>query len=65
MQQMLQHGRSIYVAEIGRFLRSADGSIRIMSNFNDLAAAHPWPVTFFMLQSCCSKDRSMDFCGDK
>jgi hypothetical protein len=41
MQQMLQHGRSIYIAEIGRFLRSADGSIRITSYFNDLVAAHP------------------------
>jgi len=39
MQQMLQHGRSIYVAEIGRILRSANGSIRIMSYFNDLGAA--------------------------
>jgi len=37
---MLQHGRSIYVAEIGRFLRSVDGSRRIMNYFNDLAAAH-------------------------
>jgi hypothetical protein len=39
MQQMLQHGRSIYVAEIGRILRSANGSIRIMSYFNGLGAA--------------------------
>jgi hypothetical protein len=38
---MLQHGRSIYVAEIGRVLGSVEGSKRIMNYFNDLDEAHP------------------------
>ncbi len=61
MQQMLQHDRSIYVAEIGQILRSVNGSIRIMSYFNGLVAARLWSANFLMLQLCCSKDRSMNF----
>ena len=61
MQQMLQHGRSIYVAKIGPILRSAVGSIRIINYFNNLVERNPKPADFFMLQLCCSKDRSMNF----
>jgi hypothetical protein len=60
MQQMLQHCRSIYVAEIGRILRSADGFIRIISYFNNLIQPNPEPADFSMLQLCCSKDRSIN-----
>jgi hypothetical protein len=41
MQQMLQHGRSIYAAEIDRFLKLADASMKNTSYFNGLIAAHP------------------------
>jgi hypothetical protein len=57
---MLQHGRSIYVAEIRPILGSAVGPIRIISYFNNLVETNSEPVDFFMLQLCCSKDRSMD-----
>jgi hypothetical protein len=60
LQQMLQRCRSIYVAGIARILRSADGSIRIISYFNGLVSANAEPAAFFMLQLCCSKDRSID-----
>jgi hypothetical protein len=50
---MLQHGRSIYAAKIGRILRSVNGSIRIMSYFNGLGGtfvAGKLPHAAVMLQ---------------
>jgi hypothetical protein len=54
-QQMLQHGRSIYVAEIDLFLSSFDEQIRFSIHFNGLVEARLKAVSVFMLQSCCSK----------